>query len=384
MQDARALMPTTKRDYYEILGLPKTASTDEIKRGYRALAMKHHPDRVPAEQKKEAEERFKEISEAYAVLSDSQKRSVYDQYGHGGFGQRYSTEDIFRGADFSSVFDDLGFGGSIFEDLLGGIFGAGGRAGRGTRGSDLELELVLSFEGAAHGTTKTVTVPRRELCSECRGEGGERGACSTCHGAGQVRQSAGFMILARTCPRCNGQGSIVRKACGECGGDGRVSVDRRIQVKVPPGVESGMRLRLGGEGEAGLNGRGDLYVHLVVQPHPVFRRDGPHLIVEYPVNVAQAALGAQLEVPTLGGHVSVKVPPGTQSGTVLRVRGKGLPDVHDGRTGDLLVRVIIETPVNLGHAHRKMLEEFARLFGDDVHPSRRSFLARLREAFGKR
>jgi molecular chaperone DnaJ len=373
-------MPTTKRDYYEILGVAKGASVEEIKRAYRELALKHHPDRVPHEHKKEAEERFKEISEAYAVLSDPQKRSVYDQYGHAGFDQRYTTEDIFRGADFSSIFEGLGLGGSIFEDLFGGfdLFGRGGGR-RGSRGADLELELSLSFEEAAQGVAKAVTVPRREICHECRGEGGDRASCPTCQGAGQIRQSAGFMVIARTCHKCGGQGSLVKKACRECRGEGRVRVERKIQVKVPAGVESGMRLRLAGEGEAGTRGRGDLYVHLIVSPHPVFRRDGPHLMVEYPVDFAQAALGAEVEVPTMNGRVSMKIPPGTQSGTVFRVRGKGLVDVQGGGRGDLLVRAVVETPTNLTGAQRRQLEELARALGESAHPSRRSFLAKVRD-----
>ena len=384
-------MPVTKRDYYEILGVAKGASVDEIKRSYRALALKHHPDRVSAGEKKEAEEKFKEISEAYAVLTDSQKRSVYDQYGHAGFDQRYSTADIFRGADFSSIFEDLGFGGSIFEDLFGGFdlfgggdfSGGGGRGRRGSRGSDLEFELPLSFDEAAKGITKTVTVPRRELCSECRGEGGDRANCSTCQGAGQLRQAAGFMVIARTCPKCHGQGSTIKKACLACRGEGRIAVERKIQVKVPAGIESGMRLRLSGEGEAGTRGRGDLYVHLTVQPHPVFHRDGPHLLLECPVDITQAALGMEVDIPTMNGRVSMKIPPGTQSGTVFRVRGKGLPDVQGGGHGDLLVRVVVETPTNLSGAQRRQLEELAKGFGDAAHPSRRSFLAKVRDLLRK-
>ena len=377
-------MPTTKRDYYEILGVPKSASVDEIKRKYRELALKHHPDRVSADQKKEAEERFKEISEAYAVLSDPKKRSAYDQYGHAGFDQRYSTEDIFRGADFSSIFEDLGFGGSVFEQLFGGFDLFGGRGGRrGGRGSDLEFELPLAFEEAARGVAKTVTVPRRELCSDCRGEGGERVACATCQGSGQIRQSAGFMVIARTCPKCGGQGSTVKKACPKCRGEGRVAVERKIEVKIPAGVESGMRLRLAGEGEGGTRGRGDLYVHLIVKPHPIFQREGPHLLLEYPINLAQAALGTDVDVPTMNGRVAMKVPPGTQSGTVFRVRGKGLPDVHEGRAGDLLVRVIVETPTTLSGPQRKLVEELGRALGEEAHPARRSFLAKLKDLWKK-
>ena len=373
-------MPTTKRDYYEILGVAKGASVDEIKRAYRQLALKHHPDRVPPEQKKEAEEKFKELSEAYAVLTDEQKRRVYDQYGHAGFDRRYSTEEIFRGADFSSIFQDLGVGGSIFENLFGGfdLFGGGGGR-RGGRGADLELELALSFEEAAKGLTKTVTVPRRELCPECRGEGGERAACSVCQGSGQIRQSAGFMVIARPCHRCGGQGSQVKKGCPKCRGEGYLAVERRIEVKVPAGVESGMRLRLAGEGEGGARGRGDLYVHLSVRPHPVFQRDGPHLLIEYPASLAQAALGAEVDVPTMNGRVSMKIPPGTQSGTVFRVRGKGLPDVHEGRTGDLLVRVVVETPTHLNAGQRRLVEELGRSLGEEAHPQHRSFLAKLKD-----
>jgi molecular chaperone DnaJ len=380
-------MPTTKRDYYEILGVQKGASVDEIKRAYRALAMKHHPDRVSADQKKGAEEKFKELSEAYAVLTDPQKRSVYDQHGHAGFDQRYSTEDIFRGADFSSIFEDLGLGGSLFESFFGGLGGLGGGGagpGRGSRGSDLEMELPLTFEEAARGATKTVTVPRRELCSECRGEGGERAACPTCRGTGQIRQSAGFMVIARTCNRCGGQGATVKKACPACRGSGRVRVERKIEVKVPPGVESGMRLRLSGEGEAGTRARGDLYVHLSVKPHPLFQRDGPHLILEYPASVVQAALGDEVELPTMNGRVSMKIPPGTQSGTVFRVRGKGLPDVHDGRAGDLLVQVSVETPTSLSATQRRAFEELARTLGDEAYPARRSFIAKLRDLLKNR
>ncbi|MBI4003759.1 MAG: molecular chaperone DnaJ [Candidatus Omnitrophica bacterium] len=373
-------MPTTKRDYYEILGVAKSASIEDIKRAYRGLALKYHPDRVNADQKKEAEEKFKELSEAYAVLSDPQKRSVYDQYGHTGFDQRYSTEDIFRGADFSSIFSDLGFGGSIFEDLFGGLglFGGAGGTRRGSRGADLELELPLSFEEAAAGVTKTVTVPRREPCPECRGEGGERANCATCQGTGQLRQAAGFMVIARTCHRCGGQGSTVKKACPKCRGAGRVAVERKLEVKVPAGVESGMRLRLSGEGEGGTRGRGDLYAHLTVSPHPVFHRDGANLLVEYPLSLSQAALGTQLDVPTMNGRVSMKVPAGTQSGTVFRVRGKGLRDVHRGGSGDLLVRVVVETPTHLTGTQRRLLEDFARHFGDESHPAHRSFVAKLR------
>ena len=370
-------MAVTKRDYYEILGVAKGASVDEIKRRYRELALKHHPDRVGAEHKKEAEEKFKEISEAYAVLSDPQKRSAYDQYGHAGFDQRYSTEDIFRGADFSSIFESMGGSGSVFEDLLGGLFGVGGMGGgrqRGGRGADLEYEIELSFEEAARGMTKTITVPRRELCRDCRGEGGTRATCSSCGGAGQVRQSSGFFVMARTCPKCQGQGSIVMKACPTCRGSGRVAVERQIEVKVPAGIEDGMRLRISGEGEGGSQARGDLYVLVSVKPHPLFHREGSTLILDYPLQITQAALGTEVDVPTMNGRVSMKIPAGTQSGTIFRVRGKGLTDLHHGRTGDLLVRVQVETPTNLTSQQRKLFEEMAKTVTETAHPKYREFL----------
>lgn len=372
-------MPTTKRDYYDILGVEKDASLEEIKKAYRGLALKHHPDRVQADQKKEAEERFKEISEAYAVLSDPEKRAVYDQYGHTGFDRRYSTEDIFRTTDFSSVFEDLGFSGSIFEEIFGGSSDPFGGGRRSSRGGDIEYELPLAFEEAARGVTKTVTLPRREICPQCHGQGGERISCSGCQGTGQIRQSAGFMVIARTCPRCGGQGSQVKKACLTCNGDGRVVVERKIEVKVPAGVESGMRLRLGGEGEPGTRRRGDLYVHLMVKPHPIFRREDADLLIDYPVGFSNVALGSEVEVPTMNGRVSMRIPPGTQSGTVFRVRGKGVPDVHDGRIGDLLVRVTVETPTNLNPNQRKVVEELGKTLGEEVHPARRSFASKIKD-----
>ena len=375
-------MPVTKRDYYEILGVQKGASAEEVKKAYRQMAMKHHPDRAPAEQKKEAEEKFKELSEAYAVLSDPQKRQVYDQYGHSGFDQRYSTEDIFRGADFSSIFEEMGVGGggSVFEDLLGafGLFGGGARRSSG-RGGDLELELVLSFEEAAKCLSKTVTVPRREVCPDCRGSGGDRATCTNCQGSGHIRQSAGFMVVARPCPKCGGQGSALKKTCSHCRGQGRVEVERKIDVKVPAGIEDGMRLRLSGEGEGGVRGRGDLYVFVRVEPHPMFRRDGPNLILDYPIPVTQAALGTDIDVPSLNGRISIKIPPGTQSGTVFRARGKGMPDLRDGRPGDLLVHVVVETPTSLTAQQRKLLEEFAKTSGEKAYPKQRSFAEQMKQ-----
>lgn len=378
-------MPTTKRNYYEILGLSKDASADKIKRAYRSLAMKHHPDRVSADQKKEAEEKFKEVSEAYAVLSDPQKRAAYNQYGHAGFDQRYSTEDIFKGADFSNIFEGLGVGGSIFEDVfgLGDLFGGGSRSSAGTRGADLEYEMTLIFEEAAKGVTKNILIHRRESCSTCRGSGGSRTDCVACQGSGRIRQSAGFMVIARTCNRCQGQGSIIKKACKECRGAGRISVERKIEVKIPAGIESGMRLRLSGEGEGGTSARGDLYVHVLVKSHSIFERDGADLYLEYPINFAQATLGCEADVPTLNGQVSMKISSGTQSGTVYRVRGKGLPDIRGGRAGDLLVRVIVETPSKVNGEQRKLIEQLGLSFNNGSHPKQHSFVTKLKSVFKK-
>jgi len=376
---------TTKRDYYEILGVSKSASLDEIKKAYRTLALKFHPDRVPSEQKKEAEEKFKEISEAYAVLSDPQKRQLYDQYGHAGIDQRYAYEDIFRGADFSSVFQDLGGAGgfgSIFEDLFedlgfdifGGAFGSGGRQrtvrGR-TRGRDLEIAVSITLEEAASGIEKTVTVPRYEICSTCSGSGAKPGTkkvnCSQCKGSGRVVISSGFFQLAQTCPRCHGEGSIIQTTCPNCHGEGKVKVTHNIKVKIPAGVDTGSNLRVRGEGEAGTVSRGDLYVVIEVRPHPVFQREDNDLFTEIKISLSKAILGGEVQVPTLNGKVDMKIPSGTQSGKVFRLKEKGIPDVHGRGIGDELVRVIVEIPTRLTAEQRRLIEEFARLSGEDVN-----------------
>lgn len=383
---------TTKRDYYEILGVQKSATLDEIKKAYREQALRYHPDRVPAEQKKEAEEKFKEISEAYAVLSDAQKRALYDQYGHSGIDQRYAYEDIFKGADFNSVFSgmsDFGLGGGIFEEVFSDlgfdIFGGRGRgrSGRSRRGRDLEVAAEITLEEAATGTEKTITLPRYEVCSACSGSGAKPGSkkttCPQCKGSGRTVISSGFFQLAQTCPRCSGEGSIVQSPCQECNGEGRTKITRKIKVKIPAGVDSDSRLRVKGEGEAGTQGRGDLYVNIEVRHHPVFERHGMDIVVEKKISLVKAVLGGEVDVPTLGGKVTMKVPAGTQSNSIFRLKDKGLPDLYGRRHGDELVRIAVEIPQRLSPEQRRIMEAFGRASGEE--PDRESLGDKIKKAF---
>jgi molecular chaperone DnaJ len=390
----RSLTPmTTKRDYYEILGVSKTAGVDEIKKTYRTLALKFHPDRVPADQKKAAEEKFKEISEAYAVLSDTEKRRMYDQYGHAGIDQRYAQEDIFRGADFSSIFGNMN-GGSMFEDLFSDlgfdIFGGASRGGsrqggggRARRGRDLEITVNISLEEAAAGLEKTITVPRYEMCPTCGGSGAKAGTkkatCQQCHGSGRVVVSSGFFQLAQTCPKCHGQGEFIQTPCPDCRGEGRVRKTSNIKVKIPPGVDTGNNLRVRGEGEAGAGGRGDLYVIIDISRHPVFERHDNDILTEISVSVSKAILGGDISVPTLNGHVEMKIPAGTQGGKIFRLKEKGIPDVHGRGIGDELVKVNVEIPTKLTAEQRKLVEEFARLSGEG--PNKDSFTDKIKRTF---
>jgi molecular chaperone DnaJ len=335
---------STKRDYYEILGVRKGASPEELKKAYRELALKSHPDRVPAEKKKEAEDQFKEISEAYAVLSDPQKRSLYDQYGHAGVDQKFRQEDIFRGTDFRSVFEGFGDfdGGGIFETIFGDLgfdlFGARGRTRRrrgaaggargrdeGARGRDVDSPLSVTLEEACRGTQKSVSLPHEEPCGTCGGTGSVSGA-----------------------------------VCGTCGGRGSIRSTRTLTVTVPSGVKTGSRLRMKGEGEAGSRERGDLYLVVEVQPHATFRREGDDLVTEVSATLPQAILGAELSVPTLEGSVIMKIPPGTQGGTTFRLRGKGVPELRGKAVGDELVKVNVEIPRNLSPRQKELVEELAR------------------------
>jgi molecular chaperone DnaJ len=341
-----------KRDYYEILGVTKSASADEIKKAYRRLAMKHHPDRNKDDDS--AEDKFKEAKEAYDVLRDGDKRAAYDKFGHDGV----------RGGPAGGGFSSEGFS-DIFGDVFGDIFG-GGRRGRSQvfRGADLGYELKLDLERAVTGDSITIDVPTQVACEECGGSGSEKGSepvsCTTCGGVGQVRMQQGFFSIQQTCPACKGSGTVVTNPCHKCDGRGRVSKTKKLAVKVPPGVDDGDRIRLSGEGEAGRNGGppGDLYVEIRVKPHKIFNRDGADLACEVPISFAKATLGGEVDLPTLDGNVSLKIPPGTQSEKVFRLRGKGVTTVRDKRIGDLFAKVSVETPINLTAEQSAILEKF--------------------------
>jgi len=345
-----------KRDYYEVLGIKKNASSDEIKKSYRRLAMKLHPDRNTEDS--DAEGKFKEVKEAYEVLSDSDKRAAYDQFGHDGV----------RGGPPGGGFSAEGFG-DIFGDVFGDIFGASRRSrSQVFRGADLGYELRLDLERAVSGDSVTIEVPTQVTCEECRGSGAEKGSepvkCMTCGGTGQVRMQQGFFAIQQTCPACKGAGTVITNPCRNCHGRGRISKAKRLSVKVPQGVEDGDRIRLSGEGEAGRNGGppGDLYVEIRVSPHRIFHRHGADLSCEVPISFGTAALGGDIELPTLDGHVSLKIPAGTQSGKKFRLRGKGVTTVRDPRQGDLFARVAVETPINLTPEQ----ESFLRRFDDSI------------------
>jgi len=372
-------MMSTKRDYYEILGIQRAASLDDIKKAYRQLAMKHHPDRVPEEQKKESEEKFKEISEAYAVLSDPQKRQLYDQYGHAGVDSRYSTEDIFRSADFSSIFREFGggFGGfeSIFEDIFSGfgfdIFGTGTRARvrrARRRGEDLHLETSISLEEAASGIEKDTSFYHLEKCSHCGGEGAEPGtvkvSCSTCKGRGTISSGMGFISFSQTCPECGGEGEVFKKRCSRCLGQGRIKTRKNIKVTIPAGVDAGSILRLRNEGHFGPGGFGDLYLHINVRPHSAFQREGDDIRYKARISVLKAILGGEIQVPTLSGKVKMKIPAGTQPNTIFRLKGKGIANLRTKRVGDELVMIEIDIPKRLSSRERKLLEEWRKLKGE--------------------
>ncbi len=376
-----------KKDYYEVLGVDRGASVDDIKKAYRKLAVKYHPDKNPGD--KLAEEKFKEIGEAYEVLSEPQKRAAYDQYGHAAFDPRsrgfrpgaggfHDPFEIFR-----EVFGS-GTGGSIFDDLFGG--GRGDPTGP-QRGADLRYDMQITFEEAVMGSEKEVSLTKLEACEACHGSGGESGSgrrtCPTCNGRGQVVMSRGIFSIAQTCGRCEGTGQIIEKPCKSCNGAGRREKASKIKLKIPGGVDTGARLRSVGNGEAGLRGGapGDLYVVLHVKPHEIFHRDGDDLICDVPVQFVQAALGAEIEVPTLSGKAQIRIPAGTQTNTVFRLKGKGVKSLQGFGHGDLHVRVVVEVPRNLNAAQKAKLQEFAELCDASVNPMSKTFFEKAKGLF---
>ena len=379
-------MAIKKRDYYEVLGVERSSSEEEIKRAYRKLAVKFHPDKNPDDP--HAEEKFKELGEAYEVLMNGDKRAAYDRFGHaafeqggmGGFrGGFHDPFDIFR-----EVFGSGGIGGGIFETFFGGI---GGQAEDRQRGSDLRYDLQITLEEAAFGTEKEIEVRKLDVCDKCKGSGAEPGSrtikCPGCGGRGQVISSRGFFHVSQTCPRCRGIGHIVEKPCRECDGEGRLEKATRIKLKIPAGISDGSRLRSARNGEAGIRGgpQGDLYVVVHVKEHAVFQRDEDNLYCEVPVPFSLATLGGEIPVPTLDGRANLKVPAGTQSGQVFKLRDKGIVHVNGRERGDLLVRLIVEVPTRLNAEQRVKLQEFADLCGEENTPIRKSFFDRAKEFF---
>ncbi|KLN46119.1 molecular chaperone DnaJ [Providencia rettgeri] len=371
-----------KRDFYEVLGLERNASDKDIKRAYKRLAMKYHPDRNQGN-KDESEEKFKEIKEAYEVLSDEQKRAAYDQYGHAAFeqGGMGGGGGFGGGADFSD----------IFGDVFGDIFGGGRRQQRPSRGSDLQYNMELTLEEAVRGVTKEIRIPTLETCDVCHGNGAKPGTsadtCSTCHGMGQVHMRQGFFSVQQPCPTCHGRGKVIKDPCNKCHGHGRVERYKTLSVKIPAGVDTGDRVRLSGEGEAGENGApaGDLFVQVHVLPHNIFERDGNNLHCEVPINFADAALGGEIEVPTLDGRVKLKIPAETQTGKIFRMKGKGVKSVRGGLQGDLMCHIVVETPVKLNEKQKALLKEFGESLGgksgEKNSPRSKSFLDGVKKFF---
>ncbi len=374
----------TKKDYYEVLGVNRDASEEDIKKAYRKLAMKYHPDRNPDNPK--AEEQFKEAKEAYEMLSDSQKRAAYDQYGHAG------VDPSMGGGGAGAGFG--GFG-DAFGDIFGDIFGGGGRGGQRSnvyRGADLRYNMEVSLEDAAKGTETKIRIPVQSTCETCNGSGAKKGkspvTCTTCNGHGQVRMQQGFFSVQQTCPKCHGTGKIIKDEdkCGTCHGAGRVKQNKTLSVKIPAGVDEGDRIRLSGEGEAGVNGgpTGDLYVVIHLKPHTIFQRDGANLHCEMPISFSTAALGGEIEVPTLDGSAKMKIPAETQTGSVFRLRGKGIKPLRSSDYGDMMVHVVVETPVRLTEKQKELLREFETSTQADAgkhSPKNKSWVDKAKDFF---
>jgi len=378
-----------KRDYYEVLGVPKNASEDDIKKAYRKLAMKHHPDRNQGDTAKKAEDKFKEAKEAYEMLTDPQKRAAYDQFGHAGVDPSMGG----RGGPGAE-----GFGGfaEAFGDIFGDIFGGGGarRGGAGGqqvyRGSDLSYAMEITLEEAAHGKDTQIRIPSWDNCETCKGSGAKPGTqpktCPTCGGAGQVRIQQGFFSIQQTCPKCHGSGRVIPEPCTSCGGAGRVKRQKTLEVKIPAGIDDGMRLRHSGHGEPGVNGgpSGDLYVEIHIKQHPVFQRDGDDLHCEMPISFSTAALGGEIEIPTLDGAANIRIPAETQSAKVFRLRGKGIRNVRSHAPGDLMVHVVVETPVKLTERQKELLREFEEIAAGNAerhNPKAKSWMDKVKDFF---
>ncbi|MHB8886609.1 MAG: molecular chaperone DnaJ [Methylovirgula sp.] len=372
-------MATVKRDFYEVLGVSRTCTDAEMKSAFRKAAMAFHPDRNP--DNAEAEHKFKEVNEAYQILSDTQKRAAYDRYGHAAFengGGGFGGGEGF-GASMADIFDDL------FGDMMGR---RGGRTGGAARGSDLRYNLEITLEEAYSGKTANLTLPTSIVCESCSGSGAKPGAkpraCPTCGGYGRVRAQQGFFSIERTCPHCQGQGEIIDNPCSVCSGSGRVTRERSLAVNVPAGVEDGTRIRLAGEGEAGMRGgpQGDLYIFIAMKPHPFFQRDGADLFCRVPISMVQAALGGDVAVRTVdGGEAKVKIPEGTQSGKQFKVKSKGMPMLRSRDIGDLYIQVTVETPQNLTKRQRELLQEFESLSSNTTHPEASGFFAKMKDFF---
>ncbi len=371
-----------KRDCYEVLGVERKVEAEEIKKAYRKLALKYHPDKNPGD--KSAEEKFKELGEAYEILSDPQKRALYDQHGHAAFDRRAGAYGAGGFHDPFEIFREVFGGGGIFEDLFGG-----GRSDptQPQRGNDLRYDMEITFEEAAHGCEKEITVTKPEACEACHGSGAEPGSrvrtCPSCRGRGQVINSRGIFSIAQTCPHCQGAGQVLEKPCRACRGEGRRERSSKIKLRIPAGVDTGSRLRSAGNGEAGFRGGppGDLYVVLHVQAHAIFQRDGDDLLCEVPVSFVQATLGADIEVPALEGTTAIKIPPGTQPGTMFRLRGKGIKNVQGYGRGDLHVRVNVEVPTRLSAAQKAKLQEFAALCDGKEGPVVQGFFEKAKHLF---